>query len=97
MDRCRAPQRFHVGHQAAWCALPCDPSQPVTARTEWAAASNPPLLATYAGNLRLSFQAAPETPPHRTMAWDRGALSARFGDASTRPQWLADKLRAPRR
>src|SRR5438876_2523784 len=27
-------------------------------------------------------------------AWDRGALSARSGDASTRPQWLADKLRA---
>src|SRR5437867_3157433 len=27
------------------------------------------------------------------MAWDRDALSARSGDASKRPQWLADTLR----
>src|ERR1051326_2652372 len=46
--------------------------------------------------LRLSFRVAPETLPHRAMAWDQGSALARFGDASKLPQSPADKIRAAR-
>src|SRR5207253_11508009 len=55
---------------------------------------SPPTLVKCADTLRLSFPVAIETSPHRVMAWDQAALSARSGDANKLLRSLAGELRA---
>ena len=59
-------------------------------------ASNPPAPASCADNPRPSFPAAPETSPHRAMAWGQDSPLARCDDASKLPQWLVGKPHALR-
>src|SRR6266852_3357768 len=94
MDRSQEPQTVPAGLPAVLCPGPSAPYQTAADRQRSASASNLPALVICGDNPRPSFSTAPETSPHRAMAWDRGALSARCDDASTRPQLLADTLRA---
>src|SRR5262249_40017578 len=96
-DHFLARQEVPVTPRAAWCAAPYDPSQSVNFQEEVLVANNPRAPATCADSLRLSFPTAPETSPHRAMAWDRVAASARSGGASKLLQSPADMLRAAQR
>ena len=56
------------------------------------AANDPRAFVSLADSPGLSFPVGLGEILHPTTVWDRAVLSARFDDASKRPQWLADKL-----